>query len=235
MQIKAVQKTSLTEQIMEQIVEQIHTNQLKPRERLPNERTMAEMFGVTRNSVREAIRALSVLGLITIKPGSGNYVNEKNLELPQETIAWLYHEETSKFDEIYAARRLIETEVYLECFRHLTEEVMAGIRSRYQAARQYHLQQENFSAEDYCSLLDDLDLYVGQNCQNDIYNKFMQTIVTLRRESAIKISRLSEARDRGIEDRGHIIEAMESGDEARLGRALKTFYKRAFFTSSNTK
>lgn len=235
MQIKAIQKTSLTEQIMEQIVEQIHTNQLKAGERLPNERAMAEMFGVTRNSVREAIRALSVLGLITIRPGSGNYVSEKNPVLPRETIAWMYHEETSKFDEVYAARRLIETEVYLECFHHLTDEIMEGILGRYAAASRYNEQKEAFDVEHYCTLLDELDLYVGQNCQNSIYNKFMQTIISLRKESALKISQLAEARDRGMEDRGHIVEAMEQRDEAKLTRALKNFYKRAFFTTGSIK
>lgn len=236
MQVVAIQKISLTEQIMKQLVDQIHSGQLKPGERLPGERDLAEALGVTRNSVREAIRTLSFLGILSIRPGSGNFVNENMLEIPFDTLSLLYLKEVEKFDEVYAARRLIETEVYLECYNHLEPAILSGIRERYNAILQYNKTVTDFSVERYCNLLDAIDLYVGQNCNNAIYYKFMQTIVALRRECALKTSHLPESRQRGLKDRKRIIDAMsEPNNRDKVVSALKHFFDRAFFTTNGNK
>lgn len=51
MEVKPVKKETLTEQIMNQLAEQITSGELKPGERLPDERSLAEMFGVTRSRI----------------------------------------------------------------------------------------------------------------------------------------------------------------------------------------
>ncbi|WJH33144.1 GntR family transcriptional regulator [Paenibacillus sp. CC-CFT747] len=58
-QIKSVKRITVTEQIMEQIVQLIRSGELQAGQQLPNERDLAEQFGVTRGRVREALRALS--------------------------------------------------------------------------------------------------------------------------------------------------------------------------------
>ena len=75
MGIKPIKKVTLTEQIMQQIASQIISGQLKPGEKLPTERAFAEMFEVNRGRIREALRALSLIGLVNIKPGEGSFVS----------------------------------------------------------------------------------------------------------------------------------------------------------------
>src|SRR4051794_16076813 len=91
--IKAIKKMTITEQIMEQIAGLIRSGELIPGEQLPNERVLAEQFGVTRGRVREALRALSLIGLITIKAGEGSFVNKQEMPIPPETIVWMFHNE----------------------------------------------------------------------------------------------------------------------------------------------
>lgn len=62
--------------ILEQIIENIQNGNLKAGDSLPAERTMAETMGVSRPAVREALRALEVLGIIKPVPGGGNYITE---------------------------------------------------------------------------------------------------------------------------------------------------------------
>lgn len=116
MECEPLKKVTLTEQIMEQIAGMITSGQLKPGDKLPNERDLAELFGVTRSRIREALRALSLVGMLTIKPGDGSFVSEEGTKVPEETVMWMYYQEMNKHDEIYAARNLIETEVYLTCY-----------------------------------------------------------------------------------------------------------------------
>ena len=56
--------------IIEQIRERLKNGELKPGDRLPSERFLAEQFDVSRNTVREALRMLEIAGLIVIRKGS---------------------------------------------------------------------------------------------------------------------------------------------------------------------
>lgn len=69
-----LQATKLYEQIVEQIREQIINSQLKDGDRLPNERMLAEQFGVSRTVVREAIKTLAKEGLVEVQHGRGTFV-----------------------------------------------------------------------------------------------------------------------------------------------------------------
>lgn len=70
------------EKVIGYIQEEIWKGNLKRGERLPPERDLAEKLGVSRNSVREALRTLGLMGFIDSKHGAGNFVScdfEKNL------------------------------------------------------------------------------------------------------------------------------------------------------------
>ena len=62
--------------ILNQIIENIQNGSLKAGAALPAERTMAEIMGVSRPAVREALRALELLGIVKSVPGGGNYITE---------------------------------------------------------------------------------------------------------------------------------------------------------------
>ena len=62
------------------IIELIFSRGLKPGDLLPNERELVEELAVGRNSVREAIKSLQALGIVTIKHGSGTYVSAGSLD-----------------------------------------------------------------------------------------------------------------------------------------------------------
>ena len=109
MDYEPLKKVTLTEQVMERLAGMITSGQLKPGDKLPNERDLAELFGVTRSRVREALRALSLVGMLTIKPGDGSFVSEEGAKIPEETVMWMYYQEMRRHDEIYAARNLIES------------------------------------------------------------------------------------------------------------------------------
>lgn len=65
-------------QIARSLEQLIESDRLNPGDQLPAERELANVFEVSRQTIREALIALEVLGKITIKPGSGVYVSEHN-------------------------------------------------------------------------------------------------------------------------------------------------------------
>ncbi len=75
--------TQLYERIAERIAGEIRMGLLRPGERLPSERDLAQRLEVGRSSVREAIAALQVHGVIETRPGSGSFVAADAVERVQ--------------------------------------------------------------------------------------------------------------------------------------------------------
>lgn len=61
----------LADKVTEQLLVSIKSDDLPPGSRLPSEREMGEMFGVSRTVVREAVRSLTAKGVLSVRPGSG--------------------------------------------------------------------------------------------------------------------------------------------------------------------
>ncbi len=96
---------------MEQIKELINEGKLKPGDKLPPEQVLAEQFGASRPSVREALSALEILGLTERKAGIGNIIKTNNLvkNINEQEIRELEKEE-SPF-ELLEARKVLEGEI----------------------------------------------------------------------------------------------------------------------------
>lgn len=65
-------------QIVQQLREIISDEKIEPGDKLPSERVLCEQLGVSRASLREALRSLELLGLIQSRHGGGNYLTEAN-------------------------------------------------------------------------------------------------------------------------------------------------------------
>lgn len=222
--IKAVKKVTVTEQIMEQIASIITSGQLKPGDQLPNERDLAEQFQVTRGRVREALRALSLVGLLTIKAGEGSFVNEQQAPLTPETITWMFYSEINNLDEVYAARKLIESEVYLTAASKATQAEQDHLVQILDALVQAKNQQ---NPAEFLDLLDQFDIYMGEICGNRIYAKLMQTVVHLRRETSLKLLKVPGAIESSMEIRLALMHAIQSKDKKLVKDSVHAFFEKS--------
>ncbi|MCZ8516845.1 GntR family transcriptional regulator [Paenibacillus filicis] len=220
-EIKAVKKITVTEQIMEQIAELIRSGQLKPGDQLPTERDLAERLGVTRGRVREALRALSLVGLIEIRAGEGSFVTRRETPLSKETIVWMFHHEIGNLDEVYAARKLIETEVYVAVARMASA---GDIESLELLLDEIRRKLETGSVEEHLNLLDRLDLRAGELCGNGIYSKLMQTMVHLRRETSLRLLSVPGAKENGLNSRSQVLSRLKRQDPVEAAQAMADFF-----------
>src|SRR5215471_3539788 len=72
--LKALKRTPLLHQIQEEIKGYVIRNNLRPGDPLPSEGDLARQLGIGRNSVREAVKSLEVLGILEARAGSGLFV-----------------------------------------------------------------------------------------------------------------------------------------------------------------
>ncbi len=107
MPLQALEPRRLYRQIADQISVLISDGEYSPGARLPPERDLARQLGVSRPSVREALIALEVEGLLDVRVGSGIYVTHPNKNKPRGNDALAG---ASGPFEVIGARRIIEAE-----------------------------------------------------------------------------------------------------------------------------
>jgi len=108
-----LKKTRLYEKAAEQIKKSIFNGYLKPGELLPSERSLAEMFGVGRPTIREALRSLDVLGLIEMNQTGKGYIVcspdvAEYLETLGEQMISLIHPNEKTLRDLWEVRNYIE-------------------------------------------------------------------------------------------------------------------------------
>jgi len=110
MDFKPIQQQKIYEQIVEQIRVMITEGNLKPGDRLPAERVLAENLNVSRASLREALSALHLLGLLEIKSGEGTYIKQSDVNSIIQPLALLLMMERDTIVEILEVRKGLEVE-----------------------------------------------------------------------------------------------------------------------------
>jgi len=125
MDINPISMKRIYQTIIEQFVRLIKEGKLKVGEKLPPERTLAEMFKVSRASIREAFSAMEIIGLIEVRPGEGSFVTNLNIAPFINAIAPLFVKNESMEDELLEFRKMLELEaVKLAAERGKPEEIM---------------------------------------------------------------------------------------------------------------
>lgn len=104
-------RESVAEQVAQRILDMVTARALKPGDQLPPERDMAEALGVSRPSVREAIRGLAILGVVQSRQGGGAYITKLDGDALLGPIRFFLSLEDANLRALYEARSLIEGEV----------------------------------------------------------------------------------------------------------------------------
>ena len=113
--------------IVEQIQQLIKEGKLKPGDKLPSERALAEKLGVSRPPLREALAALEILGVIETRGGKGNVIKNSFDSISFRKRLRQLEKEESPF-EILEARKAIEVQVAAIAAKKATKEDIEAIK-----------------------------------------------------------------------------------------------------------
>ncbi|GGQ23223.1 FadR/GntR family transcriptional regulator [Streptomyces roseolilacinus] len=100
---------AVTDEAIEKIKEMIVSGALRPGDRLPKESELAARLGLSRNSLREAVRALSLIRILDVRQGDGTYVTSLDPQLLLEALSFVvdFHRDDTVL-EFLAVRRILE-------------------------------------------------------------------------------------------------------------------------------
>lgn len=125
---KKTPRKSLSRQVMDSIQELIVSRDLQPGDALPTEKQIAEELGVSKSSVREAVKMLEALGIVEIRRGLCTVISENPEQGYLNVILSHFYLQSGRPEELREFRRTIETAYTTLAVQTATEEDVKGIR-----------------------------------------------------------------------------------------------------------
>jgi GntR family transcriptional repressor for pyruvate dehydrogenase complex len=210
---------ALYKRIATHVRELIETRELRPGERLPPERDLARMLGVSRIPVREAMRTLAAQGLIEIRPGHGTFVAPRGVEAAVQELAGALLHQRHTFEELFAIRRLLEPA------SAEWAATRAGAVEHERLRRALHAMEEACAADppDYEAIGEHdarLHLEIAAATANRVLLRIMQAIQDLHEQQLETSLRFRGRLDRTVADHRRIVAAIAAGDPVEAGGAM---------------
>jgi GntR family transcriptional repressor for pyruvate dehydrogenase complex len=114
----------VNEEIARRLQDQIRRRELQPGDQLPSERQLAGLFGASRGSVREALRALELSGVIVSRQGGGNFVSDTPSGTSTQPLTQFLERQREHLLDVSEARQMFEPRLaYLAAERATPEDL----------------------------------------------------------------------------------------------------------------
>ena len=225
--VRQVRKTKVYHEIVDQIRELIAAGRIKPGDRLPPERELAELFDASRNSVRDAMRVLEQMGLIESRQGDGTYVRSVSAERLAEPLALMLLQSRTQMRELWEVRQVLEPSIAEFAAERITEEELDELEAILAAQR---LKVE----AGFIALEEDTAFHytIAEAARNTVMLRTLDTLVDLLRQSR---ERSLQQRDRprySLAGHGRILAALRrrdpAGARAEMLQHLREIEQRVF-------
>ncbi len=177
-------RVTVVDSIIEQLVSLIQRGELKPGDKLPSERRLMEMLGVSRSSVREALQSLAAMGLVEGRAGEGTFIKQPkpHFDFGMDITSLSTALQKEMRLHLIQARLLLEKEIALLAAEHITDEhrkVLSQALSEYLAEDQlasYAAVMEGKAAE---SSHDRIHLTIAEATGNPILVRLLETLMDM--------------------------------------------------------
>src|SRR6059058_322655 len=203
--------------IAEQIRTAILSGRLKAGDRLSPERELAEQFGVSRVTVRDALRSLEAMGLIAVKVGArgGAFVTAPTGSKVAQTMSDMMMMSATTPEDIVEARLIVELgTVTLACARASDEDV-AQLRELCERGREA-LEAGNYARE----LSWDFHAKLGQSAHNGAVGGLTQSFRSTLSMHPLRVREGSRAHELTVDEHMRIVEALERRDGGAARREM---------------
>ena len=109
--VEPIKREPLATEIARRLVDYVLSGGVEPGERMPSERQLAQAFGVGRSAMREALKALTLLGLVEVRHGDGTYLRKADSALLPQVIEWGLLLGEQRTMDLVEARQKIEVDI----------------------------------------------------------------------------------------------------------------------------
>lgn len=217
----ALREESAADKIIKQIRKLISSGQLKPGDRLPSERKMAEKLGVGRTSVRDAIRKLEFYGILKTLPQSGTVVAGIGLTALEGLITDVLKLEKSDFASLVETRVILETNAAKFAALRRTDNDIEELKKALSAYEIKIKNKENAIEEDLA-----FHLKIAEASKNTVLNSLMLIITPDIVSSFINYKVCDEQTEfKALEEHQKILDFIIKKNDEAAGEMMKEHLK----------
>ncbi|MGE5704612.1 MAG: FadR/GntR family transcriptional regulator [Clostridia bacterium] len=205
------------EEILLQIQDLVNQNNLRPGDKLPSERDLCETLNVGRSSVREALRALELLGLIETRRGEGTFLKHYRHNRLIDILGMFVLRDVKTKKDLVEMRKLMEIDAVRLACKRATNKHFDEMERLLQASEERISNGEVPTEEDY-----QFHRVICRSSRNSVLHRIWAPLVeyseSVRSESLSREGRAKAA----LEEHRGIMEAIRAGDEeTAVERMLK--------------
>lgn len=213
--LRPVRRSRLYEEVVDRLRELIDVQGLQPGDRLMSERELAERLGVSRTSVRQALTALEVMGLVRVRHGGGVFL----ARAPDAVLPSLATELVNRYEQLPAVmevREAIETQTARLAARRRSDDDLRAIRDAVAA-----MDAAIGSGGEPAAADAQFHTAVARAARNPLLERLWADLA----EPIDETRRASLARPgrppRSVADHRAILDAIEAGDEDAAAAAMR--------------
>jgi GntR family transcriptional repressor for pyruvate dehydrogenase complex len=210
-----IRKRSIAEEISERILKLLRDRKLHPGDKLPPERELADMLGVSRPSLREALRALSLMNIIEIRHGDGTYVSSLDPDQLFDHLEFVFDLDESTLVQLFEARKVVEVGCVALAATHITSDELALLDSIVAQSAATVEDADAFLAADLA-----LHKVVIEASNNPMLIRFMASISQLGMVSRRITGSSAAVRKQSIQDHRAIVAALKAGNPEAASQAM---------------
>lgn len=221
---KAVSLNRVSQAIVEQVKLLMRQGRLKPGDRLPSERELCERFGVSRVTVREALRVLEAGGLVDIRVGArgGAFVTSPTSQQVGEGLADLLNLSPLTARDVTEARQVFELGIVPMVVERATDEDIADLREMLRIHR------EALDSGDYeMAMSAEFHVRIAASTHNPAIEMLVQSFHGPLLMSLLTAKELAPLMgQRGAEEHAAIVDAIAARDVERATSIMSEHLQR---------
>lgn len=214
-EFEAVRKTKVYEEVAKQIQRLILDGALKPGDKLPPERELAEKFDVSRSSVRDAIRSLELIGLVEPRQGEGTVVREVSAESLVNPLTTMLVRKRELVGELLDVRRMIEPPLAARAAAHASPEEIGYLEDILRRQKEKVAQGELSIEED-----SEFHYAIATAAKNSVVLKMLDVLMDLLRESRERSLQVEGRLQKSFLGHRRILRAIQRHDTAAAEAAM---------------
>lgn len=202
-----VSRSTLPQEIANRLLNQIREQQLRSGDKLPAERQLAQMMVVSRPVVREALRALSLMGVVDIRQGDGTYVTSLEPSRLISHLDFVFSKDSVALAQLLEARRVIEVGNVRLAAQRVTDAELEELEALVSSLADCIDDPVRFSEQDIA-----LHTAMCAAADNFLLYQFMTIISTLGRVSRERSGGRRAVRDAALRDHRRLLDALRAHD-----------------------
>src|SRR5918997_1305764 len=210
-----VSRDALPDQIAARLIDLITERRLKAGDRLPPERELAASMGVSRSSLREALRALAMLGVAEMRHGDGTYLTSLEAHSLMRPVGLVLALSDSGLAELFEARKLVEPGLAALAAERITDADAAELRRCAEASSAALEDPEAFMFADI-----ELHAKIARAASNAVLERLLDSIAGMGIASRRRTGRLAPVREQSARDHQQIAAAIAAHDPQEASAAM---------------